>query len=192
MERRSSGAVFNDSILPDGDRRWGSFGIGFVLECVAVTIVVVLPMLMPQKFEAVRNYWVTRCSAYRGLKPLAAPKPVDCGRKRIVVAKEISAGSDRSSAENLHSCNYESDCEAGNRVLLPSPIRREVGERFPIPILQFPRQFRDSDVEETARRSANRRLRRSRRREGQRQDQYESKHRNRGGRLRHAGGSGSG
>src|SRR3984957_15297967 len=89
MERRFSGAVFNDSILPDGERRWGSFGIGFVLECIAGTIVVVLPMLMPQKLEAVRNYWITPLDAphVEAWKPQPPPKPVIV-KKRIVV-KEI-------------------------------------------------------------------------------------------------------
>jgi TonB family protein len=90
MERRFSGAVFNDSILPDGERRWGSFGIGFVLECIAVAIVVVLPMLMPQKLEAVRNYWITPLDAphIEAWKPQPPPKPAIV-RKRIIVAKEI-------------------------------------------------------------------------------------------------------
>src|ERR1700726_4395033 len=89
MERRSSGAVFNDSILPDGERRWGSFGTGFVLECIAVAIVVVLPMLMPQKLEAVRNYWVTPLDAphIEAWKPQPPPKPIVA--KRRIVAKEI-------------------------------------------------------------------------------------------------------
>jgi TonB family protein len=89
MSRSSNGAVFSDSILPDGERRWSSFGIGFVLECVAVAIVVVLPMLMPQKLEAVRNYWVTPLDAphIEAWKPQLPPKPMAV--KRQIVAKEI-------------------------------------------------------------------------------------------------------
>ena len=32
--------------------------LGSCLKCIALAIVVILPMLMPQKFEAVQNYWV--------------------------------------------------------------------------------------------------------------------------------------
>jgi TonB family protein len=87
--RGSNGTVFADSILPDGDRRWGSFGIGFILECLAVTIVVLLPMLMPQKLEAVRNYWVTPLDAphIEAWRPQPPPQPVAV-KKRIVV-KEL-------------------------------------------------------------------------------------------------------
>jgi periplasmic protein TonB len=89
MARRANGAVFHDSILPDGERRWGSLGIGFVLECVTVTIVVVLPMLMPQKLEAVRNYWVTPLDAppIEDWKPQPPRKPIVV--KRQIVVKEI-------------------------------------------------------------------------------------------------------
>lgn len=84
--RGSNGTVFADSILPDGDRRWGSFGIGFILECLAVTAVVLLPMLMPQKLEAVRNYWVTPLDAphIEAWRPQPSPQSVVM-KKRIVV-----------------------------------------------------------------------------------------------------------
>jgi len=86
MSRRSNVAVFKESLLPDGERRWGSFGVGFVLECVALAIVVVLPMLMPQKFEAVKNYWVMPLDAphIEAWKPQPPPKPQPIRRKQIV------------------------------------------------------------------------------------------------------------
>jgi TonB family protein len=89
MVRRPNEPVFNDSLLPDGEKRWGSFGIGFVLECMAVTIVVVLPMLMPQKLEAVRNYWVMPLETphIEAWKPQPPPKPVPIARKQVL--KEI-------------------------------------------------------------------------------------------------------
>ncbi len=118
MERRSNGAVFSDSILPDGERRWSSFGIGFVLECVAVAIVVVLPMLMPQKLEAVRNYWVTPLDAphIEAWKPQPPPKPVIV-RKRIVVAKEIPkpVQIEVPKPKIYNPVITAPDCEAGNR-----------------------------------------------------------------------------
>jgi TonB family protein len=89
MVRKSNGAVFNESLLPDGEKRWGSFGVGFVLECLAVAIVVVLPMLMPQKLEAVRTYWVMPLEAphIEAWKPQPPPKPTPVVKRQIV--KEI-------------------------------------------------------------------------------------------------------
>ncbi|MGD0963319.1 MAG: TonB family protein [Candidatus Acidiferrales bacterium] len=89
MVRRSNGAVFNQSLLPDGEKRWGWFGIGFVLECIALAIVVVLPMLMPQKLEAVRSYWVMPLEAphIEAWKPQPPPKPMPVVKRQIV--KEI-------------------------------------------------------------------------------------------------------
>jgi TonB family protein len=71
-------AVFNGALLPEGQGRWGSFGAGFGLECVALTIVVILPLLMPQKFEVVEHYWVTPLEApvIEPWKPQPPPKPV--------------------------------------------------------------------------------------------------------------------
>jgi periplasmic protein TonB len=85
MVRRGNGAVFNDSLLPDGEKRWSSFGVGFVLECVALGIVVVLPMLMPQKLEAVRNYWVMPLEAphMEAWKPQPPPAPQPVVRRQI-------------------------------------------------------------------------------------------------------------
>jgi TonB family protein len=70
--------VFRESLLPEGKRRWGSFGLGFGLECVTLAALVVLPLLMPQKFEAVQHYWVTPLEApvVEPLKPQPPPKPV--------------------------------------------------------------------------------------------------------------------
>ena len=76
--------VFRETLLPDGKRRWGSFGIGFGLECVALAIVVVFPLLMPQKFEAMQHYWVMPLEApvVQAWKPQPPPKP-------IVVKREV-------------------------------------------------------------------------------------------------------
>lgn len=89
MPRKSNGAVFDESLLPEGGKRWGSFGIGFVLECVALAIVVVLPMLMPQKLEAVRTYWVMPLEAphIEAWKPQPPPKLQPVVKRQIV--KEI-------------------------------------------------------------------------------------------------------
>jgi TonB family protein len=91
MSRRMNGAFFNESLLPDGEKRWGSFGLGFVLECIALAIVVVLPMLMPQKLEAVRNYWVTPVDSphIEAWKPQPPPSPRPVPVVHRLLAKEI-------------------------------------------------------------------------------------------------------
>ena len=77
MADGTNGPVFNESLLPEGEKRWGSFGLSFILECFALAIVVVLPMLMPQKLEAVRNYWVMPLDAphIEAWKPQPPPPP---------------------------------------------------------------------------------------------------------------------
>src|SRR5580704_16318844 len=86
MARGMNGPVFNESLLPDGEKRWGSFGLSFILECIALAIVVVLPMLMPQKLEAVRSYWVTPLDAphIEAWEPQPPPKPVPVIKRQIV------------------------------------------------------------------------------------------------------------
>lgn len=89
MVRRTNGAVFNESLLPDGEKRWGSFGISFIVQCFALAFIVVLPMLFPQKMEAVRNYWVVSVDAphIEPWKPQPPPKPAPVVKRQIV--KEI-------------------------------------------------------------------------------------------------------
>jgi len=77
--------VFKEALLPEGQKRWGSFSAGLGLECVALTALVVLPLLMPQKFEAVQHYWVTPLEApvIEAWKPQPPPKPVVVKREVI-------------------------------------------------------------------------------------------------------------
>jgi TonB family protein len=77
--------VFKESLLPEGKQRWGSFSAGLGLECVALTALVVLPLLMPQKFEAIQHYWVTPLEApvIEAWKPQPPPKPVIVKREVI-------------------------------------------------------------------------------------------------------------
>ncbi len=63
----------------------GKFGAGIGMECVALALVVVIPMLMPHKLEVVQHYWVM---------PLAAPhieayKPQPVKPEPIVVKREV-------------------------------------------------------------------------------------------------------
>jgi TonB family protein len=77
--------VFKESLLPEGKQRWGSFSAGLGLECVALVALVVLPLLMPQKFEAVQHYWVTPLEApvIEAWKPQPPPKPVIVKRDAV-------------------------------------------------------------------------------------------------------------
>jgi TonB family protein len=77
--------VFSGSLLPNGQRRWSSFGAGFGLECLALTAVVIIPLFMPQKFEAVQHYWVVPIEApvVQPWKPQPPPKPVIVKREVI-------------------------------------------------------------------------------------------------------------
>lgn len=82
-------AVFNDSLLPEAQTRWDLFGTGFGLQCLVIGILVVIPMLMPEKLEAVKRYWVTPVEAppVTAWKPQPpAPKPTPA--KRVIV-KEV-------------------------------------------------------------------------------------------------------
>ena len=80
-------AVFTEALLPEGQRRWGSFGAGIGLECVALLALIVIPLFMPQKFQAVAHDWVTPIEApvIQAWKPQPPPKPIV---KRVVV-KEV-------------------------------------------------------------------------------------------------------
>ena len=76
VSRTGNTAVFKEALLPEGNKRWGSFGAGMMLEAVALAAVVIAPMLMPQKLEAIRNYWVMPLEAphLEAWKP-QPPKP---------------------------------------------------------------------------------------------------------------------
>ena len=77
--------MFNASLLPEGQRRWGSFSAGLGLELIALAILLILPLLMPQKFEAAQHYWITSISApvIEPWKPQPPPKPVAVKREIV-------------------------------------------------------------------------------------------------------------
>jgi TonB family protein len=79
--------VFNEAILPEGSSRLGSFGAGIGLEFLVLAIVLVIPILLPQRMVAVAHNWVTPISApiLTDWKPQPPPKPVI---KKLVV-KEV-------------------------------------------------------------------------------------------------------
>ena len=87
MSQATSVALFQETLLPDGKRRLSIFGASFGLELIALAALAVIPMLMPQKLEVVRHYWVMPLEAphIEDWKP-QHPKPVPVKR---VVAKQL-------------------------------------------------------------------------------------------------------
>ena len=71
MARITNRAVFNASLLPEAQPRWDLFSAGFGLQILAVTALVVIPLLMPQKLDIVQRYWTTPIEA----PPIVAWKP---------------------------------------------------------------------------------------------------------------------
>jgi TonB family protein len=64
-------AVFNASLLPEAQPRWELFSASFGVQVLAVALLVIIPMLMPQKLEFVQHYWTTPVEA----PPIVAWKP---------------------------------------------------------------------------------------------------------------------
>lgn len=80
--------VFNDAILPERKTRWDLFGFSFVVECVVVATLVVIPILMPQRMDQVRRYVITpmiEAPHISVFKP--KPKLIPVAKREIV--KEI-------------------------------------------------------------------------------------------------------
>jgi TonB family protein len=81
MSRITNRGVFNASLLPDAQPRWDLFSAGFGLQIVAVTALVVIPLLMPEKFLFAKHYWTTPVEtppivAWKPQPPPPQPKPV--------------------------------------------------------------------------------------------------------------------
>jgi TonB family protein len=79
--------VFNEALLPEGKKTWGSFSAGLGLECCALVAVIVIPMLIPAKFEAAPHYWVTQLEApvIQPWKPQPPPPPKNTPVKKVVI-----------------------------------------------------------------------------------------------------------
>ncbi len=92
MARTTNRAVFNASLLPDGDARWGSFGAGLGLECLALAMIVLIPLLMPQRLEMVQRYWTTPIEApvVQPWKPQPQPQPKPVAVKPVPVKREVA------------------------------------------------------------------------------------------------------
>jgi TonB family protein len=78
--------VFVGTLLPEGEKRWTSFGAGLGLEVLALALLILIPLLMPQRFELAPHDWVTPISVplVRPWKPQPRPKP-----KLVPVKREM-------------------------------------------------------------------------------------------------------
>jgi TonB family protein len=81
--------VFKEALLPEGKQRWGSVGAGMILQCSALAAIIVIPLLIPAKFEAAPHYWVTSIEApvIQPYKPQPPPPPREV--KKPLVVKQI-------------------------------------------------------------------------------------------------------
>ncbi len=79
------------SPLPEGESRFRSFGAGLGLEFVALVLLVVIPMLMPQRLEVVTRYWITPIATPPVVpwKPQPRPAPQPAAVKQPVLAKVV-------------------------------------------------------------------------------------------------------
>jgi len=82
--RAARQTVFKQSLLPEGKKRWSSFGAGFGVQCVALAVVVIIPLMFPEKFQVVQHYWVTPIEA-----PVIQPWKPQPPQKPVVVKKEV-------------------------------------------------------------------------------------------------------
>jgi TonB family protein len=82
-------AVFDGTLLPEGEKRWSSFGAGLSLECAVLALLILIPLLLPEKFELAPHYYVTplEVPVVQPWKPQPKPKPVVV--KREVVKEAV-------------------------------------------------------------------------------------------------------
>lgn len=59
INRATNRPVFNEAILPERRARWDLFGASFGAECIIVAILVVIPLLMPQRMDQLKRYVIT-------------------------------------------------------------------------------------------------------------------------------------
>jgi TonB family protein len=95
MARVTNQAVFATAILPEGKTGWKFMGAGVGLEVLALSALIILPMLFPEKMTVVRHYFVMPIEAphveawkpqpvkvekplpVKKVVPKPAPKPVE-------------------------------------------------------------------------------------------------------------------
>ena len=79
------------TLLADGKPRWGCFGASLGLESAALVLIVVLPLLMPQKMELLKHYWYTPIAAppVSVWKPQPPPPPVKLKPEPVKVVAAV-------------------------------------------------------------------------------------------------------
>jgi TonB family protein len=84
--------LFSDAILPDGERRWKSFGTGFGIELAILACALwIVPLLFPKQMADARHYLMTQIAAppIDLWKPEPAPKPVMRPRPKPVEVARV-------------------------------------------------------------------------------------------------------
>ncbi|HEV2488906.1 MAG TPA: TonB family protein [Candidatus Acidoferrales bacterium] len=71
-------SIFSHAILPEGKRRWRSFGAGFCIELTLLACAIWVPMLFPKQMVFAQHYLMTQITAPEIdiWKPKPVPKPV--------------------------------------------------------------------------------------------------------------------
>src|SRR5579864_1356851 len=81
--------LFSYAILPEGKRRWRSFGAGFCIELTIMALAIWVPLLFPKQMVMAKQYLMTQITAppidLWKPKPVARPRPVPV--KRVEVAR---------------------------------------------------------------------------------------------------------
>jgi TonB family protein len=77
-------------MLPEGESRLGRFGAGFLIEMIVLFLLIIIPLLIPDKMSLARKYWSMPIEAppVTPFKP-QPPKPVEKIIPKVEVAKEI-------------------------------------------------------------------------------------------------------
>lgn len=84
--------LFSYAILPDGKRRWRSFGAGFGIELTILACAIwVVPLLFPKQMADARHYLMTQIAAppIDMWKPAPAPKPAVRPRPKPVEVARV-------------------------------------------------------------------------------------------------------
>jgi TonB family protein len=89
MAPSKNAVVFAGTLLPEGEKRWSSFGAGLSLECAVLALLVLIPLLLPEKFELAPHYYVTplEVPVVQPWKPQPKPKPIVV--KRDVIKEAV-------------------------------------------------------------------------------------------------------
>ena len=121
----------------EGRTRWDLVGTGFGLQCLIVAILVILPMLMPEKLEAVKRYWVTPIEGppVVAWKPKPPPPPATENpyKAHNCRQRDPETGGNRSAeAEDLQPCVRFASGETSDRTKEHSGTRHDgSGEGVP-------------------------------------------------------------